>query len=76
MFIRTFFFYTAKKLLFISSLAKNVEILGTECGIFYIITTIVNNLTVQTNISTMTTRQIVIVDISTSLLQHGACKII
>ena len=44
--------------------------------IFHIITTIVNNLTVQTNISTMTTEQIVIVDISTSLLQHAACKMI
>ena len=28
MFIRTFFFYTAKKLLFISSVAKDGEIFG------------------------------------------------
>ena len=35
------FFYTAKKLLLFSSLAKNVEILGTECGNFHIITTII-----------------------------------
>ena len=34
MFIRTFFFYTAKKLLFISSLTKNEEILGKKCGFF------------------------------------------
>ena len=42
MFIRTFFFYTAKKSLLFSSLAKNVEILDKKCGFFHIITKIVN----------------------------------